>query len=852
MRSLRLLRLVSLRHLRRRPLRAVLAIVAVAAGTAMAVSVFVVRSSVERSVDGFGQALAGPTELRVVGAVRRGGLESSVAAAVARTEGVAAAVPMVQAITVVELPRAHHEPSPLDAQPGTPVERSTVVLGVDCGVEALVGEFGCTDAMVGDAGDRALLVGPGVDRSGALRTRAATVGLAEVARSDALAEIAGGNVVVFGLETAQRLFGRGDRLDVVYVRPGPGVAVDDLRATLTDVVGEHNGVLDATQGPPEIADALGEFLPLFTLLALFALGTGAMLVYNTVSLTLEERRRDLAVVGALGGSRSAVAGATLGEAAVTGAAGGVLGSVAAVGVAGPIVDSLSGFTQRFAGVPLELHVAWLTVALGVALGTVLSVLAAAVPVRRALRADVAAELSGRDRRREVAAPASLRRAAVWAVVTTAGLGCLGLGNRGGGLDPWQVPVGAAGFAVTAVGLLMCSTALATLAIRPLGRLAGDRAPAVLAVANLVRNPRRTGVMAASVAVAVVTAFVTAGYSSGLRAAFTEDVIGNLDGVEVSGLAAGANANLDTGLPVPVLDRLAELPGVAAVHGASSVLAGADESDLVAVIAYEDAWLDDGEDALRGTIDVEAFDSGEALINASLARDRGLRPGDVVRLPTPRAMVEVPVQAVVAGGGPNDRSVLIPWDLHRQLYGPQPQRTVTVEAEPGVDPERLARSLRAAELGPSIRIRTPAVLVDEAADAADRQMAPFWVLQRGLLAVSFVAVLSTLLLAGVQRRRELALLGAVGFEPGALGRMVVAEAAAVVVAALVLSTVGGLVMLWAVVAGAPLLVGFASPYAPDWGSLLTAGAGALVVTLAASLWPARRAARTDVVAALQDE
>jgi hypothetical protein len=83
----RLLRLLAWRPLRRRPLRALLAIVAVAAGTAMAVSVFVVRTSVSRSVAEFGTELAGPTELRVVGAVRRGGLEPEVVDVVAGADG---------------------------------------------------------------------------------------------------------------------------------------------------------------------------------------------------------------------------------------------------------------------------------------------------------------------------------------------------------------------------------------------------------------------------------------------------------------------------------------------------------------------------------------------------------------------------------------------------------------------------------------------------------------------------------------------------------------------------------------------------------------------------------------------
>ena len=138
---MRLVRLLALRHLRMRPLRAVLAMLAVAAGSAMAVSVFVVQSSSATSVTEFARSLSGPTELRVVGPIRRGGLEPSVVAAVEDTDGVALAIPMVQGVSLLD------EPGRAGTSTGAD-DRSTddavTVLGVDCRVEALVGPLGCT------------------------------------------------------------------------------------------------------------------------------------------------------------------------------------------------------------------------------------------------------------------------------------------------------------------------------------------------------------------------------------------------------------------------------------------------------------------------------------------------------------------------------------------------------------------------------------------------------------------------------------------------------------------------------------------------------------------------------------
>jgi ABC-type lipoprotein release transport system permease subunit len=60
------------------------------------------------------------------------------------------------------------------------------------------------------------------------------------------------------------------------------------------------------------------------------------------------------------------------------------------------------------------------------------------------------------------------------------------------------------------------------------------------------------------------------------------------------------------------------------------------------------------------------------------------------------------------------------------------------------------------------------------------------------------------------------------------------------------------MLWALNRVAPLLIGFESPFAPDWRALVVWGGVSLLVTLLAALWPARQAARTEVLAGLQAE
>ncbi len=852
---IRLLRLLTVRPARQRPLRALLAVIAVAAGASMAVSVFIVRSSVGHSVESFGEQLSGPTELRVVGATRRGGLEADVLDRVEETEGVEAAVPVVQALATVDMLTA---PS-ARGQARIEAARVVLALGVDCRAEALAGSFGCTDDLVADNGDRPLALGPGVD-GGRLLADGALVDLNGTPTFDRLDGLGGGDFVVFPLPAAQRLFNRIDRLDAIYVQPGPGVDVGGLQDRLERAVGEQNGVLRATDGPPEVELAVASVLPLFTLLALFALGTGAMLVHNTVTLALEERRRELAVLGALGGSPATIRRTVLGEAGLIGAVGGLLGAAGGAVVARPIVATLSGFTQRTSGIPIGLHLGVGPVVVSTALGAGMALAAAWVPVRRAQRADVAGELSGRGRRVEAAAPRLLRRTIAWGLLAAVGLVCITVGRRHGGLETWQPNLAGLGFGLAALGLLLSGASVAPLLMRPLARLGFvDSSPVGrLAVANLLRSPGRTGVMVAALIAASTTAFVTAGYTNGLRAAFTDDLDDELAAVEVAAVDAGVNVNLDVGLAPDLAPALRELPGVEEVRMSAALLAGTRPDDLMSVVAFDRPWLAerDGDEAVRGTYDSDAFEQGEALINTTLARDSGLRPGDILRLPTATGMVEVPVQAVVpGGGGPTGRTVLLPWGLHRELYGRQPVRSLVIEPQAGIEPAVLADQIWASELlgidQPGI-VRLPRQLAAAVNRSVDGQMDAFWAFQRGLLAVSFVAVLSTLLLVGVQRRREMAMLAAVGSPPSTLFRMVLAEAGIVGVVAVALSVLGGMVMLWALVEVSPLVVGFSTPFEPDWASIPTSGGLSLVVALVAACWPARRAARTDVAVSLRYE
>jgi putative ABC transport system permease protein len=835
------IRLLALRRLRLQPLRAIVAALTVGAGVSLAVSVVVVLGSLDQSVEESGRALAGPTPLRIIGATSRGGIDESVITKVEHVDGVAAAVPLVQAITLAQRSDGHDIP--------------VIALGFDCRVEALFGAFGCSSETLAAAGAATPFVSQLLLRelgdNGQLRT---DIGRVELAGAPALSQldgINGGRVVAVPLARAQELFARPGRLDVIYIQPAPNADIAAVRARLTAAVGSYNGVLASTDPPPIVGIIRIAFVPLFTIIALLTLAIGAVLVHNTVTLSLEERRRQLAIVAALGGTARVLVGGTLIEAVVLGFAGGVLGALGGVAIAHPIASSLSDFTQKSAGFPLEVHVKTTAIVLALLLGVAVAVFSAVRPARRTLRMDVTAELSNRERRDEAAAATRPRRIVILTSLAVAGIVLCWVSQRNGALEPWQAALAPVAFLLAIAALALLIAATAPHLLRATRRaVSGRSASTHLALANLVREPKRTGVMAVALGTAIGVAFMTASFNQSVRKGVTENLTKNLHGVNVSTLDPDNTANIDAKLPPSMLEALATLPGVAAVERGAFVGVGHDTNHLLCVSGFENPWLSSS--LIQGSKDRVRFESGEVLIGPGLARNTGARPGDVIHLDTPTGVADVTVMGIQQEGNCGGVNVLMAYPLLIQLYGPQPPDGVNVVPQPGVSAEQLKATIIGANLDPDIQVHTASTLADKISEGIAQQLSSFWALQRGLLVLAFVAVLSTLLLVGLQRRRELGLLAAVGMRPSELSRMVFAEAGLVMVAGAVLGLLSSLAMFIALLLITPVIIGFRDPFVVDMGTAVVYTAVAFVIAFLGAAWPAWRTSRVEVLRALQYE
>jgi putative ABC transport system permease protein len=839
----RALRLLNLRRVRRQPLRALIALASVAAGVALVAAIPVVSGSAKRSITKFGQSLAGPAPLRVIGPVARGGLDQSVLPKVEQVDGVELAVPLVQAITLAEGRELHHE--------------TVLALGITCQVEALFGAFGCSQsALDAQPANAPPLLSPSLARAagteGILRTDIGDVPLNAGNALPPLDRINGGRVVVMPLSLAQRRFARPNAFDVIYIKPRPGVAITDVQRRVQDAIGGWNRVLLADDPPPGANLAGSILLPLLGLMGLFALGIGAVLIRNTVALSVEERRRDFAIASAVGASTRIVRGGILTEGAALGFIGGLLGAAGGVGVAYPLASALSQFTEKFGGFRVDVSVSPFPFVFGAVVGVIVAVIASWRPARLATRIDVAAELSNREQSDEAAAALSVARGVIYTVLGIGAVFAIYVAQRHGGLEPWAPPLAQVGLLVAILLFTLAVGSLAPVAVHATRALARGRgAAAKLAWGNLTREPSRTRVMAVATASAVGIAFSLANVNQSIHTAITDSIVSHFgDRVGVSTLDPNNTINIDAKIPPDAVAAVSRLPNVDGIERSYDMLVGTKTTDLMGVSASDhvDLFLS----VIKGSADRGAFERGEVLVGPALARRKHLHAGGTLRVPGRTGWADLKVQGIWQDGDFNGTKVTMPTWLLERIWGPQPAANINARPRPGVDADQLRAEIVAANLTPYLHAETKHSLAKLISSDVSKQLQPFWAMQRGLVLVSFMAVLFTLLLVAVQRRRELGLLSAVGMKPRDLARMVVLEAAIVGVIGAAFGTIYSIGFSEAFRQSAVILVGFRDPFTLDWRAPLLWVPTIVVVVAVAALFPAWRASRIDVVDALRYE
>jgi putative ABC transport system permease protein len=656
----------------------------------------------------------------------------------------------------------------------------------------------------------------------------------------------GASFTLFTEEAAERYIGEPGMVDSISVLGESGVSQAELRDRIADALsGEDVEVLTGKQITEEtqddIADALSFFTIFLTVFAVVALVVSVFSIYNTFSIIVAQRTRDMALLRAVGASRRQVLGSVIGESAVLGLTAsllGVLGGVAIVYVLKAMLDAF-GVDLPAGGLVLKAS----TVVVSLVVGFVVTVVAAVGPAVRASRVpplaalrDVAIDRGGSSRLRLV----------LGVIVVLLGVAATFSALAGGGSNALFAAGG--GVLLVLIGTIVLGPVVA----RPLSRLIGaplSRFRGVtghLAQENSARSPRRTANTAAALLVGVgVVGFFTvlsASIKHSIETIIDRSVTG--DFVVDSGTFGGMGG-LSPALAED-LNRLPEIDAASGVRYGEADLAGGNEF-ITAVDPQTFSQIVDTK-VTEGSLE-DLGDDGLAVFSDT-AKEENLAMGDEVTV----RFAQTGEQSfrVVAIFDRNDLTgdYIMSTDAFAANVPDQFDSQVYVTLASGVSMEEGRAAIESvADAYPQARVQDQEEFKDSQAAQINQLLGLVYAMLAFAIIIALMGIANTLSLSIHERTRELGLLRAVGMTRSQMRSSVRWES--VIIA--VFGTLGGLVIAvffsWAAVSAADEeALTFTFPL----GSLLILVVLAALAGVLAGLRPASRAAKLDVLRAIATE
>jgi putative ABC transport system permease protein len=650
--------------------------------------------------------------------------------------------------------------------------------------------------------------------------------------------LAGVTLAGFDEATAQSLFNSHGTFDSISVLAAPGADMLKLQRAIAAILPPGVEVVSGQTVASELSTSVNNSLSFISIalliFALISLFVGGFTIFNTFSITVGQRTRELALLRVVGASRRQIFRSVLTEAALTGLIASLIGLGLGVLAALGLKALLGAFGIVLPSAPLVFEPRTAVLAIGV--GVMVTVLSAIIPARRAVRIPpVAALVEQPDDQPDVV---RRRGVIVGGVAGVAGITLLVAGVSG----PNLLTVGIGGLA-----LVIATTRLAPLVARPVSGALGRPLAALLGTPgrlgreNSIRNPRRTAQTAAALmiglslvsTVAVLGASLSKSAKSSIDSAVSADYI-------VSGQG---------GFSKSVVGAVSAVPGLATstvvyqgrfeVRGSLSTLTAASTDALSRTVTLH---LVDGSGA-------PAMAAGELLVDSNTARADHLHVGDIV----PVKFAQTGSSTMRVGGIFKSNPVLGSYLTGARFFvshfdNPLPI-AVLLRAAPGA-PGRGGELNRVLQPYANVSYKTRAQFEASAQASVNQLLGLVYVLLALAVVVALIGIVNTLMLSVFERTREIGLLRAVGMKRRQVRTMIRSESVIITLFGGLVGIVRGLAL--GIVLAYALRDNGVTTIAVPVGSLAAFVVLSALLGLIAAALPARRAAGLNVLAAIGTE
>ncbi|MET9952193.1 FtsX-like permease family protein [Streptomyces sp. NPDC006339] len=654
---------------------------------------------------------------------------------------------------------------------------------------------------------------------------------------------AGGSLVLFDTDVAQKLFLRPGHFMDINVRAEAGADADKILAAVKPVVGDtadaQTGQALADQQAKDIEAGLSSLNQMLLGFAGIALFVGVFLISNTFTMLVAQRTKELALMRAVGASRKQITRSVLAEAGVVGLVASLVGFGLGIGLAAALRAGMNAFGLKIPAGDLVIGTTPLLSALAV--GILVTMLAAWLPGRRAAKIPPVAAMSSVH---AVATTKSLVvRNTIGALITAAGLLGIVLGAGTGGDDGRMLIAGGAFLALIGVIVLIPLLsrpviALARPFLKPFG-VAGS-----LAGQNAVRNPRRTGATASALAIGLtlVTGLSVLGATVG--SAVDRMTTDQIKADYMITMASGE------GLNQAALDAVRTTPGATAVSpqqagylqvkGDFRSVSGVTPGDVEKVLNLR---------VIDGSLGSLA--QGQVAVAEKTAKKQGWKVGSALPVEfSDKKKGELKVGAVY-----EDSEFVSPLLLDAKIlnvHEPKPYiPQIFVKMDGGASAAAEKAVTKSLGDNPAVTVMDQKDIRDEFGGVINMMLNIMYGLLAMALIIAVLGVVNTLAMSVFERQQEIGMLRAIGLDRRRVKRMVRLEAVVISLFGAVVGIALGSFLGWAI--GETLrssLPGYALVL--PWGRigvfLLLAG----LVGVLAAMWPARSAAKLNMLAAIKAE
>ncbi len=654
--------------------------------------------------------------------------------------------------------------------------------------------------------------------------------------------LAGATLAAFDLPTAQSVLGDPGKYDAVDVLAAPGVDKAALQRSIAAVLPPGTEVVTgqtvADESVTQINQALSVFSTALLIFAFISLFVGAFTIFNTFSIIVGQRTRELALLRVVGASRRQIFRSVLAEAAVVGLVASLiglgLGVLTAVGLEALL--KAFGISLPENGLVFAPHTAVAALVVGIGV----TVVSAISPARRAVRIPPVAALADYQ---GTPTESSRRRIVVGSVVAVLGILVLLVGLHKPAIQ--LVGIGAvAGF----IGIGM----LAPLVARPLAGVIG-RPLQVIGMAgrlgreNSMRSPRRTAQTSSALMVGLALVATIAVFGASLARSVTSSV----DQAISADYIVLPSSNSAVGFSNAVPAAAARVPGVVSsstfyagefeLRGGLNTLAAVSASHFSQTVILR---------IVSGTA-APALAAGDLLVDSNVARSDHLSVGTIV----PVKFAKTGNSTMRVGGIYKPNGLLGSYVVSDGFFDAhydsnQLPVAVLLKVAGGASPAASRAISRGLADFPGLKVQTRAQFEKSEGAQINQLLGLVYALLALAIVIALIGIVNTLMLSVFERTHEIGLLRAVGMRRRQVRAMIRSES-------VILSVFGAVI---GIVIGTVLGIAFADALKQQGITDIVVPFGSLVVFLviaallgvAAATWPARKAAKLDILAAIAAE